>query len=52
MVELVAESAALDDVLYHTDRAMANGSLDLTTFLRVCMSGYVMIVALLETLSF
>lgn len=35
MLELVAENAAIDDLLYHADRAMANGSVDVTTFLRV-----------------
>lgn len=37
MLDLVAQNAAIEDALYHMDRALANGDnlIDLPTFLKV-----------------
>lgn len=34
MLELVATNAAIEDALYHMDKALANSALDLPTFLK------------------
>lgn len=35
MLKLVAENAAIEDALYHLDRAVASGATDCLSFLRV-----------------